>query len=258
MSTNFSIKRHNHRIHPCVAARKQELLQKLLLIHKDESILVISQTNTTTTEVEDQNLTLSNDAELAKMDERLWNVVISYEVPTDAQAYAARLSHAKTLAVILVDAKEQQLLYPIETLLGRTIVPEIIEGFEPKVEEPRWDQPKSNVYKSAGRSENKKPWEKDTRQGDNKPYEKRSFDKKPWEKSSNDRGGDKKPWDKGSSDKKSYDKKPWDKKHNDRNDSDRKPWDKKEQPKSAVKSTPKRPPRIIVIPANKKQAKESE
>lgn len=52
----------------------------------------------------------------------------------------ARLSHTKSKALLLINETEQKLLYPIETLLGRVIKQDIIEGFEyAQKEKPKED-----------------------------------------------------------------------------------------------------------------------
>lgn len=130
-----SIKRHNHRIHPCESSRKQELLKHLISVCSDKSILIVSCANTGTTQIEEKNLTLTNDTDLAKIDTKEWDVLISYDIPNKAQDYLTRLSYAKDMALILVDKKEHSLLYAVEKLLGKNIKQEIIEGFEPKKEE---------------------------------------------------------------------------------------------------------------------------
>lgn len=128
-----SIKRHNHRIHPCESSRKQDLLKHLTSLYADKSILIVSSDNTGTTEIKDKNITLTNDAELAKMDKREWDVLINFDIPKIAEDYLVRLSYAKEMALILVDEKEQVLLYAIEKLLGKNIKQELVKGFEPKI-----------------------------------------------------------------------------------------------------------------------------
>jgi len=136
-ATPSTIKRHNHRIHPCETSKKQELLKHLTTLYSDKSILIISSANAGTTEIEDQKITLSNDAALEGLKGRQWDILISFDLPAKAEEYLTRFACAKEMALILVDEKEQTLLYPIEKLLGKNIKQEIIKGFEPKAEKKK-------------------------------------------------------------------------------------------------------------------------
>lgn len=264
-STAISFKRHNHRIYPCESARKQELLKQLLELHSDKSILIISTDNTSTTEVEGKNITLSNDAGLAEMSERKWDILISFEVPSIPADYITRLSCATQMALLIADeTKEQKQLYPIEALLGRTITRETLSGFEPKVPMVNRDpdyKPKENHRPTASqkreeelnpyksKSDDKKPSQRNHRhdgtirtegekRSDGKPqYNKDSAEKKPWDKNASE----KKPWDKDKGDKKPYDRKP-----SGSNDYRNKDKD------STTTSKPKRAPRVIKVPSVKK------
>lgn len=129
-----TVKRHNHRIHPCETSKKQELLKHLTTLYSDKSVLIISSANSGTTEIEDKKITLSNDLSLQELTDRQWDVLISFDLPANAEDYLTRFARAKEMALILFDDKEQTLLYSIEKLLGKNIKQEIIKGFEPKVE----------------------------------------------------------------------------------------------------------------------------
>lgn len=131
-TTQSTVKRHNHRIHPCETSKKQELLKHLTTLHSDKSVLIISSANSGTTEIEDKKITLSNDLSLQELADRQWDILISFDLPAKAEDYLTRFSRAKEMALILFDDKEQTLLYPIEKLLGKNIKQEIIKGFEPK------------------------------------------------------------------------------------------------------------------------------
>ena len=256
----ISIKRHNHRVHSCEKSRKQELLQHLITLYAGKSILVISNANTTTTEIEDKNLTLSNDNELAKMEKRRWDLLISFDLPTISADYLSRLPHAKEMALILIDDKEETQLYPIETLVGKNLPREIIPGFEsrpvmlkreeykPAPHRPTASQQREEIketakkeaykqednvsqrnhrYSGATRSESEKRADgkpQFKKSGEKKPWENKDGDKKPYEKKAWDKPqGDKKPWDKKDGDKKPYEKKAWDKPQG-----DKKPWENKD------------------------------
>jgi len=127
-----TIKRHNHRIHPCENKRKQELLKHLTDLYQDKNVLIISNANTSTTEIEDKKLTLSNDKDLAEMKDRSWDVLISFDLPKVAQDYITRFKRASEMALILISQDEQTDLYPIEKLLGKNIPQEEVKGFELK------------------------------------------------------------------------------------------------------------------------------
>ena len=61
-----------------------------------------------------------------------YDLVISYDIPESAIAYMTRLAQAKQFALALLDPAEQPRLYPIETLLGRTILQETLPEFAPE------------------------------------------------------------------------------------------------------------------------------
>jgi len=131
MSTH-SIKRHNHKVHTCEASRKQDLLKHLIDFYQGQNILVLSKANTSTTEIKDKNLTLSNDAELSKLTEKSFDLLISFDLPVEAETYMKRLNYTKTLALILVSPSEEPLLYPIDMFLGKNLPREVVPGFEIK------------------------------------------------------------------------------------------------------------------------------
>lgn len=128
---NTTIKRHNHKLHICQTDKKQALLSHILDLYKDKSVLLVSETNTTTTELKDKNLTLTNDAELAKMGERTWDVVINFEAPSNPEAYLNRMYHSTQFVHLLAFESEEAGLYDLEILLGRSILRENIEPFAP-------------------------------------------------------------------------------------------------------------------------------
>ena len=128
-----TIKRQNHRIHPCNTEQKNALIQFLIQQHNGKNILIV-----TSNEVEGladlantKNITLLSDAELAKSPDLRCDVLISYDLPEKAILYMSRFARAGEYALILLDTEDQKRLYPIELLNGRTIVQEVIKGFEP-------------------------------------------------------------------------------------------------------------------------------
>ena len=133
-SSTPSVKRQNHRVHPCLPERKPELLNTLLRQNEKLNILVVAVDNpeAVACAATQDNVTVTSDIALAETPQLQCDLLISYDLPESAEAYMARLSHAKTHALILLDPKEQKSLYPIERLLGRTLVQEIIDGFDPE------------------------------------------------------------------------------------------------------------------------------
>lgn len=131
-ATTPALKRQNHRIHPCTGARKNDLLNHLIGQYAGKSILIVAagdlaQLNTP----ENADVILTTDLLLAQSPELKCDVVISYNLPDKAIIYMSRFARAREYALILLGAEDQKLLYPIETLLGRTITQEAISGFEP-------------------------------------------------------------------------------------------------------------------------------
>lgn len=201
MPSNITIKHANHKILPVTQEKKLSLLQLLLEENQDKSIAIFSsdiellkQTN-----LLHPNLTLLSDT----TDDR-YEIVISYEIPQDAQIYLARVAQANVNAFLILLESEQNALYPIEVILGRAIKQEIKDGFGYPLPEPKEEK----VFKKQDFSRDKKPYDKEKKPHDkdkkpfvksNKPYDK---DKKPY-------SGEKKPYDK---DKKPYsgEKKPYD------------------------------------------------
>ncbi len=253
-----SIKRHNHRVHACEKSRKQELLQHLITLYAGKSILVISAANTTTTQIEEKNLTLSNDDELAKMDQRQWDVLISFDLPKVSQDYLTRLEHTKEIALIMIDEKEQTLLYPIETLVGKNLPREVIPGFEVKTSAVKREANKPAPHRptaSQQREEQKKakPSQRNHRYDGtvrSEDEKRKDFGKKP--------SGDRKPQivkdsDKDRKEKKSFGKKEWDKKSG--NSSSSNDYRNKKEA-THTSSKPKRTPRVIKMPSENK-SKES-
>jgi hypothetical protein len=131
-SATVSVKRQNHRVHPCPAQRKPELLNLLLERNSGSTILIVTADDPEPIQkaVSGETVTVVSDGALADIPELRCDLLISYDLPATAAVYAARLSHAKTDALILLDPKEQELLYPVETLLGRSLMQETISGFE--------------------------------------------------------------------------------------------------------------------------------
>ncbi len=193
-STATLLKRHNHRVHPCKPEQKQKLLNLLLTQNANKTILVVaSDTTGIINNVEDaKNTTIISDENLAKSPELKCELLISYDLPQKAIIYMARIARTSEFALILLDPQEQTLLYPIETLTGRTLMQETIPGFEtvaPKAEpikkefKPRDDKKEYKPRNTEGRGDKKygdKP-DRDDKYPAKKPYNKDAGKSKSWE-----------------------------------------------------------------------------
>ena len=161
-----SIKRHKHRIHPCTSERKAELLKYLLTSNDTSSILVVTSQNPEDIQklIDDKDIIVTDDIGLADFPELSRDLLISYDLPAKAEDYLTRISHAKTHALILLDSKDQTYLYPIETLLGRTLMQEVIKGFEIEEIKPKRDErPKRNDKRPSKKyndSNSRNSWDK--------------------------------------------------------------------------------------------------
>ena len=105
-----TIKRQNHRIHPCNTEQKNALIQFLIQQHNGKNILIV-----TSNEVEGladlantKNITLLSDAELAKSPDLRCDVLISYDLPEKAILYMSRFARAGEYALILLDTEDQK------------------------------------------------------------------------------------------------------------------------------------------------------
>lgn len=182
--SEINIKHQKHRTHPVLKERKLELLKQLLQTNKDKNIIVVSSTkNDELNSIDLENVTIIDDKTLYNDKELKTNLIISYDVPKVALVYISRLSHSDDGALILLQEDEQNLIYPIETLLGRAIKQEVIAGFEVEVavvEKTREFKSSYNDKKSFSPRGDKKPY------GDKKTYgKKKEFskdDKKPYDK----------------------------------------------------------------------------
>ena len=133
-SNSITIKHGNHRIYPCITDKKSELVNQIISQNSTLNILVVTSNNTKDIKdaLEDKTILVKSDDELANEVELKCELLISYEIPKKATTYLSRVSHTTQKAVALVDLNEQKNLYPIETILGRTIKQEVIQGYEPQ------------------------------------------------------------------------------------------------------------------------------
>ena len=202
-----TLKRHNHRVHPCKTEKKDELLELLLSKNIDKQIIVVTSDKTELT-TEQANVTIVSDEELAANPDMRCDLLISYDLPAKAITYMARIVRTDTYATIMLDPSEEKLIHPIETLIGRTIMQELIEGIS-EVPVVKQAQPIKKEFKPREEKreyksrDDKKDYKSDKKYDDRpkKPYSKDSRgDKKPWDdkpkKKFDDSKGEKKPWDK--------------------------------------------------------------
>lgn len=170
MSDNPIVVKHNkHRIHPCANDKKLSLLN--LLITQNSSLDIIVAASKDLEPIKESfvasNVKVLDDKELLSKPEVRCELLISYDLPSTAIVYMARLAKATESAIILLDIDEQKQLYPIETLLGRVIKQDIIAGFEYEEQKMKIAQKPSSRPRDGERSE-RKPFEKPKRD-DKKP-----------------------------------------------------------------------------------------
>ena len=183
-NTTPTLKRHNHRVHPCKNEKKEELLTLLLSQNIGKKIIVVTAELSQLT-TQQENVSIVSDKELYKNPELTCELLISYDLPTQAIIYMSRITKSSSHALILLDPSEEKLLHPIERLNGRTVMQELIEGYSEALEE-KLAQPAKNAEEA--REERKRKFigtdKKEKRPfSDKKPYEKREkSDKKPWDK----------------------------------------------------------------------------
>jgi hypothetical protein len=239
----ISLKHNKHRIHPCPNDKKLSLLN--LLIAQNSTLDIVVATAEDTQAIKEaitaSNVKVLNDKELLKLPELRCKLLISYDLPSTAILYMARVAKATEGAIILLDKDEQKQLYPIETLLGRVIRQEIVAGFEYAVEEKikreqkPFDRPKRDGERSERKPFDKPKYDRPKRDGERserKPFEKPKYDKpkrdseKPERKPFDKPKYDKPKRDGESSERKPYDKPKYDKPKREGERSERKPFDK--------------------------------
>ena len=164
-----SIKRQNHRIHPCNRARKKELVQFLIERHLGKKILIVTSEDPSslTNTFAGENITFLSDVQLAQSPDVRCEVLISYDLPEKAIVYMSRFARASEYALITLDAEDQKRLYPIELLNGRTIVQEVVTGFEPDFGIAVDNQQKAEA--KARRAEREERHAQDPKNRDKKP-----------------------------------------------------------------------------------------
>jgi len=132
MSANeITIKASNQRIYQCQNDKKTELVNRIIQENKELDIVVVcsSDVETLKESVESKKVRVVEDGELVKDKELKCEFLIGYDMPIKAIVYMARVSRATKKAVMLLNESEQRLLHSIETLLGRAIQQDKLEGF---------------------------------------------------------------------------------------------------------------------------------
>jgi len=171
MSLNTtSVKRQNHRVHPCSLKQKRPLLKSLLEKYKESTIFIIrTDDSEELDDIANENVTVISDKEIADSSELQCDVLISYNLPENAEDYMVRLSCPKQEALILLDTDEQKQLHAIERVIGRSLIQEIVSGFEPAktlseqkrdLKSKRYNDTKSKSSKPYRDNEYKKPYSK--------------------------------------------------------------------------------------------------
>ncbi len=252
--SSITIKRHNHRVHPCDRNQKLALLKHLVALHSDKEIVIIASRDISALEqeIDADNVSFKSDKELIENTRFKCDMIISLDLADSPENYIKRLGQAESYALLLADDKEQQELYKIETLLKRTLAKEVISGFEPvsftkdrqaakdlkerqanniKNQEER-DEKRARAKakekkesKYIGKDENGKPIFSGKTNDRNHRYDgtpKSEDEKRESGRSKPHKSGGKKPWDKENSRNENRgERKPWEK-----TKGDKKPWDK--------------------------------
>ncbi len=172
----ITIKPNNHRIYQCPNEKKTELLNKLIQENEDADILVMCSKNPELIQekITNKNVRILEDKALIKEKELTCEFLISYDMPIKAIVYMARVAKATQKAVMLLDESEQKDLHAIETLLGRAIKQESLEGFEYIQKEKK--EPSKPVKKKLSKDEikevAKKRYESSTKEKPKKEFNK--------------------------------------------------------------------------------------
>ncbi|MCF6339574.1 MAG: hypothetical protein L3J10_02325 [Sulfurimonas sp.] len=177
MSTKqIIIKRNKHFVHPCPSEKKLSLLNLLISKYSDKQILVVRANSLDVIKdvITAENVTILNDVELQDSTQN-YEILISFDLPATPTLYISRLFCATEIALILLDEKEQNKLYPIETILKRVIKQKIIEGFEYE------GDLKLTIAKEKPKREYAFKIDTQTK-SDKKPYNKSEDKSKKWDK----------------------------------------------------------------------------
>ena len=127
----ITFKPNNHRIYQCPTAKKIGLINKLVEENSKLDILIVCKEDALALKesLADTSTKVLTDKELFGDKSLTCDYLISYDMPIQDIVYQARLTRVKEKAAMLLDESEQIGVHSIETLLGRAIKQESIEGF---------------------------------------------------------------------------------------------------------------------------------
>ena len=179
-SNTITIKPNNHRIYQCPNEKKIELLNKLLEESSSKDIIVVCSGDAQKIKevLNNKDITVLEDREFVQNKELQCEFLISYDMPIKDIVYIARVAKATQKAVMLLAESEQKELHSIESLLGRAIKQESLEGFAYKVAEKPKEPARKKLSKDEIKEVAKKRYEKST-QDEPKYDEKPKYDAKP-------------------------------------------------------------------------------
>ena len=193
MSSNtITIKPNNHRIYQCQNKKKIELLNKLIEESSSEDIIVVCSGDAQKIKegLDNKNINVLEDREFVQDKEVQCEFLISYDMPIKDIVYIARVAKATQKAVMLLDESEQKELHAIETLLGRAIKQESLEGFAYEVAEKKPKEPaRKKLSKDEIKEIAKKRYETSTQE---KPKYDESKPERPKKEFKNEKPKDKK------------------------------------------------------------------
>lgn len=182
MPSTPSIKHANHRVYQVTHEKKRALLELILATNETQKVLLLCKENAQIfDDLARENLTISDDAHIDTLSAASYDLLISFDLPSDAATYMKRIALAKEKALLLLDASEQNSLYRIEVLLGRAIKQESPEGFGYPAKEEKKRKPLQKIEPQAKRAYDKKLHEK-PRNSEEKPKGEKKFFKKEGEK----------------------------------------------------------------------------
>jgi len=131
LANEITIKAGNHRIYQSPNSKKIELINKIISENETLDILVVCSSNVDALKesLASKDVRVVEDRELVKDKSMNCEFLIGYDMPIKDIVYIARISRATQKAVTLLNEEEQKSLHDIETLLGRAIKQEIVDGF---------------------------------------------------------------------------------------------------------------------------------
>jgi len=203
-SSTITVKPANHIIYQCPQEKKVALVDKIIEENKKLTIVVVCSSDVYVLKesLASKDVRVIEDRELVKEKELACDFIISYDMPIKAIVYMARVSKATKKAVMLLDESEQKGVHSIETLLGRAIKQEMVEGFMYEVPEKREENPHkkkpltkeqiSEIAKKRHEDATKEKPKFEKKRDDFKKGDKKEFSKEKRKPSSDDKWAKKK------------------------------------------------------------------